>query len=372
MSDVVSAWEPGSLFVLSRFVWTRLTEQMEGGAIAGISSFHASSPHLGKYYDKASGNGDLIMKIKHWLTFVTMLLFCGLFSEAQTRFSLLFNEGFGSARIGDVNTTLVSTNAAYDVLRKNVPGAVAGEYLPMPTRFRDWQAELIWNVWRGLRIGIAVSGPLHFSGTSVLTHTWFGYQSGFPQTMNNTLASDIHVSAPIRLNLGYTIPIMSRVNLVVQGGIGYYRAQIDRTWSFVFRNPDESSDIGEHYLNVTGKQIGYHGGIALEYAFAKSVSLILAGDWRLAKIESFEGSELHHIDIFDGYGVLQESSDLTSNGFLYHLIGDADYIWDVRHEKLILSSSFPDYGYDNPFGQRKAFLDLGGFTFRIGVKIGLF
>ncbi len=312
------------------------------------------------------------MKFRFGLAFLSVLLFCGSFSAAQTRFSLLFNEGFGSARIGDVNTTLVSTNAAYDVLRKNVPGAVAGEYLPLPTQFRDWQAELRWNVWRGLSIGVAVSGPLHFSGISVLTHTWFGYQSGFPQTMNNTLASDIQVSAPIRLNLGYTIPIMSRVNLVVQGGIGYYRARIERTWSFVFRNPDESSDIGEHYLNVTGKQIGYHGGIALEYAFAKSVSLILAGDWRLAKIESFEGSELHHIDIFDGYGVLQESSDLTSNGFLYHLIGDAYYIWGVRHEKLILSSSFPDYGVDNPFGQRKAFLDLGGFTFRIGVKISLF
>jgi hypothetical protein len=315
---------------------------------------------------------ELLMRFRLGLIFALALLLCGSLSSAQTRFSFLFNEGFGSVKIGDINTTLVSTNAAYDGLRNSVPGAVAGDYLPLPTRFRDWQAELKWNAWRGLSIGIAVSGPLHFSGISVLTHTWFGYQSGFPQTMNNALASDIDVSAPIRLNLGYTIAIMSRINVTAQGGIGYYRGRIERTWSFVFRNPDESSDIGEHYLNTTGKQIGYHGGIALEYILHKRVSLIFAGDWRVAKIASFEGSEVHHIDIFDGYGVLQATQDLTSDGFLYHLIGDAAYIWDVRHEKLILSSSFPAYGVDNPFGQRKAFLDLGGFTFRIGLKIGLF
>jgi hypothetical protein len=124
---------------------------------------------------------------------------------------------------------------------------------------------------------------------------------------------------------------------------------------------------------ATGKQIGYHGGIALEYILHKRVSLIFAGDWRVAKIESFEGSELHHIDIFDGYGILQATQDLTSAGFLYHLIGDAAYTWDVRHEKIVLSSFPPPfYGIENPFGERKAFLDLSGFTFRIGVKIGLF
>lgn len=315
---------------------------------------------------------ELLMRFRLGLIFVLALLLCGSLSSAQIRFSLLFNEGFGSIKMGDINTTLVSLNSAYDGLRNTEPGAVAGEYLPLPTRFKDWQVELRWNVWKGLSIGIAVSGPLHFSGISVLTHTMFGYQSGFPQTMNNTLASDIHVSAPITLNLDYTIPIMSRINVMAHGGIGYYRARIERTWSFVFRNPDESSDIGEHYLNATGKQIGYHGGIALEYILHKRVSLIFAGDWRVAKIESFEGSELHHLDTFDGHGILQDTLDLTSDGFLYHLIGDAPYISDVRHEKLILSRSFPDFGVDNPFGQRKAFLDLGGFTFRIGVKIGLF
>ncbi len=312
------------------------------------------------------------MRFRYGLIFVLALLFCGSLSFAQTRFSLLFNEGFGSVKVGDINTTLVSLNSAYDGLRNTEPGAVAGEYLPLPTRFRDWQAELRWNVWRGLSIGIAVSGPAHFSGISVLTHTMFGYQSGLPQTMNNTLASDIHVSAPIRFNLSYAVPIISRINLIANGGIGYYKARIEQTLSYVFQLPSDHSFIGEHYTDVTGKQIGYHGGIALEYILNKRVSLIIAGDWRVAKIKSFEGSQLHHIDIFDGNGILQETQDLTLDGFLYHLVGDADYIWDVRHEKIVLSSFPPEYGYDSPFGVRKAFLDLGGFTFRIGVKIGLF
>ena len=190
--------------------------------------------------------------------------------------------------------------------------------------------------------------------------------------MNNTMAPDVHMSAPVSLNLCYTMPIITRINVTASGGIGYYRARIEQTWSYVFQMPDDSSFIGEQNMNVAGRQIGGHGGIALEYMLGEGVSLILAGDWRLAKIKSFEGSALHHIDVFDGYGILQESSDLAGDGFLYHLIGDAYYIEGVRHEKLILSSSFPDFGVDNPSDQRKAFLDLSGFTFRIGVKISLF
>jgi hypothetical protein len=270
-----------------------------------------------------------------------------------------------------VNTTLVSTNAAYDVLRKNVPGAVAGEYLPLPTQFRDWQAELRWNASRRLSIGIAVSAPLHFSNFSALTHTWFGYQSGLPQTMNNTVAPDIHVSAPVSLRLCYTVPIITKINLVANGGIGYYRAQIEQTWSRVDRNPDESTFVGQQYFNVKGKHIGYEGGIALEYVFNKRISLMMGGDWRFAKIGSFEGSWQSHLDTYDGYGSLTDTLNVTEEGFLYHYIGDSFYV-DARHEKLVLSSFFPEYGIDLPSDQRKAFLDLSGFTFRIGVKISLF
>lgn len=313
------------------------------------------------------------MRFRLGLIFVLALLLCGSLSSAQTRFSLLFNEGFGSVKIGDINTTLVSTNAAYDGLRNTEPGAVAGEYLPVPTRFKDWQVELRWNVRKGLSIGIAISGPLRFAHMSNLTHTIFGYQAGLPQTMNNTLASDINVSAPLRLNLCYAVPIISKVNLTVHGGIGYYSARIEETWSYVFRMPDNSSLIGKTFTNVSGKQMGCHGGIALEYILNKRVSLVMAGDWRLAKIESFEGSYLSHGDTFDGNGVITDTLDAYMEGDFIHYIGDADYIWNVRHEKIkIFSGEPPYYGVDSPSSGRKAFLDLSGFTFRIGLKIGLF
>ena len=311
------------------------------------------------------------MKLRNCLVFISVLLFCCSFSPAQTRLSLAFGAGFGSIKVGDINTTLISTNAAYDGLRNSAPGAVAGEYLPMPTGFRDWQAELRWNAWGRFSIGIAISAPLHFSNFSALTHTWFGHQSGLPQTMNNTVAPDVHVSAPVSLNFCYTVPIITRINLIARGGMGYYRARIEQTWSRVDRNPDESTFVGQQYFSVKGKHIGYEGGIALEYVFNKRISLMMAGVWRFAKIGSFEGSWQSHLDSFDGYGSLTDTQNVTEEGFLYHYIGDSFYV-DARHEKLILSSFFPEYGIDMPFGQRKAFLDLGGFTLRIGVKIGLF
>lgn len=313
------------------------------------------------------------MRFRYGLIFLLALLFHGSLFPAQTRFSLVFNEGFGSMKIGDINTTLVSLNSAYDGLRHTEPGAVAGEYLPLPTRFKDWQVELRWNVWKGLSIGIAISGPMRFAHMSALTHTIFGWQAGLPQTMNNTLAYDINVSAPIWLNLFYAVPIISRVNFTAYGGVGDYSARIEETWSYVFRLPDNTSQIGNTYTAGSGKQMGCHGGIAFEYILNKRVSLVMAGAWRLAKIESFEGSYLSHGTSFDGNGVIIDTLDASMEGILIHYTGDADYIWGVRHEKIkIFAGEPPYYGADSPSDGRKALLDLSGFTLRIGLKIGLF
>lgn len=315
-----------------------------------------------------------MMKFSNWLVFVSLLLLCGSFSAAQTRFSLVFNEGFGSIKVGDINTTLVSLNSIYDVLRNAEPETVVGEYLPLPTRYRDWQTEIRWKFWRRLSLGISVSGPSHFSQKSALTDTFFNIgNSGSQQTMNTVLTSDIHVSPPIGFNLCYSLPTISRINLIVTGGISYHRARFEQTRSWVFHTPSDTSIIGREDIDVSGHGIGGHGGIALEYIFNRRISLIAAGDLRLAKIRTFDGHESIHQDVFDGYGGILTlyHIDVAWEGILYHYIGDSDYI-NARNEKITVSSSPPEVGIDNPFGVRKAFLDLGGFTFRIGVKIGLF
>ena len=117
------------------------------------------------------------MKSRYWLAFLSVLLFCGSFSVAQTRFSLVFNEGFGSIKVGYLNTALVLLNSIYDGLRDAEPGTVVGDYLPLPIRYKDWQAEIRWNFVQRHSLGIFVYGPSHFFQRNVLTDTFLVFSN---------------------------------------------------------------------------------------------------------------------------------------------------------------------------------------------------
>lgn len=107
---------------------------------------------------------------------LTLVAICAFsFAEAHSgdrRFSLVIKEGFGSIKIGDVNSTRSSTSSSFDVIREEYPGNLVGEYLPLPNNFRDWEGELRWRAWRGLSVGLSVSGPMHFSQTDPLTYSF--------------------------------------------------------------------------------------------------------------------------------------------------------------------------------------------------------
>jgi len=291
--------------------------------------------------------------------------------SGQRSFSLVVREGFGSIKVGDLNTTLSSINSAYDSVREAYPKRCVGEILPLPNGFKDWEAELQWKAWKGLSVGIAVSGPTRYYQKSFLTYSII--EEGTTQTENDTWESEIHVSAPVKFNLYYSLPVISKVNLIINGGIGYYKARIEQTWQWQFRLPADTSSLGHTYFDVTGQRIGYHCGLALEYKFNERISMTVESQWRFAKIKSFKGSALTTDEQFDEYGNLLGSDSITEDGFLYHYIGDDLRINYSRHEKIILTSLVPPWlGADSPSDIRKAFLDLSGFTFRIGLKIGLF
>jgi len=287
------------------------------------------------------------------------------------RFSLVAREGFGSIKVGDINTTLASINSAYDSVRAEHPERAVGEILPVPNGYRDWEAELQWRGWKNLSVGIAVSGPTRYFQNSFLTYTII--ESGATQTENDTWTPEIHVPAPAKLNLHYSIPVISNVNLIVSGGIGYYHARIEQTVQWQFRFETEASALGRYIFNVTGRQVGYHCGLGLGYNLNERFSMIIEGQWRFAKIRYFKGNCFLQFAQYDAFGNLISVASESLEGILYHYIGDDLRIPYERHEKIILENiPAPWYGIDLPSDIRRAFLDLGGFTFRIGLKIGLF
>ena len=291
-------------------------------------------------------------------------------SPAKHTFSLVIREGFGSIPIGDLNTTLESINAAYDIVRNYYPERCVGEILPLPTSYKDWEVELQWAAWWGFSLGLAVSGPTHYSGKSFLTYTIVEYAG--TQTENDTYESEVQVSAPVMLNLRRSFSIFQNVGLVISGGIGFYRARMNLTQIMHLRYPLDDISLTSFYTDVTGREIGYHCGLALEYKLNKKFSLLAESRWKFAKITTLSGNSCITHQAFDADGNLAFSDIITKEGILYHLIGTS-LVLGVRHEKLVLEDLIPPWdGVDDPFDIRRAFLDLGGFVFKIGLRIRLF
>lgn len=290
-------------------------------------------------------------------------------SSAVYSFSLSIKEGFGSVAIGDMNTTLKSINSIYDAVKKNYPGRCTGEIVEIPNNYIDWEVELQWFIQSGFSIGIAVSGPTRFQSRSFLTYTIVDYAG--TQTENNTYISKIRVSAPIKLNVYRKFTIFPKVNLSINGGLGYYRARLTQSFILEVRSPLDDRNIRIYDFDVSGRKIGFHCGAGLEWGINNRLYLLAGGQWNFSKITKFSGTDSVTQQSFDAQGQLIDSWSMIGEGILYHYIGEDEYL-GKRREKLVVCNFFPEIGYDFPSDVRKAFLSLRGFTFRIGIRIGLF
>lgn len=289
----------------------------------------------------------------------------------QLPFSLVLHERFGSIAVGDLNTTLTSYNSGYDHLRsQGAPWAVVGEIQAIPSKFTDWEAELQWRFWWGFSIGIAVSAPTHYSGSSFLTFSIMN--NALNQTINNTYTSNIKVSPPWMLTLYKSVDLIRNVSVSIDGGIGLYRAQMTQTYLYQARYPMEDASLGTFYFDVQGRKLGYHLGIALEYRFNKRFSMSMEGQWRFAEITTLSGIATLEAQEFDADGNLLQVISHSRTGILYHFIGQ-DFHNGEWVEKLLVTDLVPPFGgADMPYDIRQAFLDLGCFTLKVGLRIGLF
>lgn len=323
--------------------------------------------------------GDIGMK--DWrvcfFTYILILLLCWPLAGAnentlrQHSFSLVIREGFGSIAVGDMNTTLKSFNSMFDVMRNLHPERCVGEITEIPNNYVDWEVELQWNIASGFIIGVAVSGPTPYHDRSFLTYTIVDLYYVLTQTDNFTFDSDIKVSIPIKLNVYRSFAISPKVSFFINGGLGYYQARLAQSYIIQIRTPDDANLIRIENFNVSGKRMGPHCGAELEYKFNNRFSMLVEGQFNLSRIKHFSGTSFITNQTFDEKGNLVGSISVSDKGILYHYIGE-DWDVGVPREKFIVSPSPPEIGYDFPRDVREAFLDLRGFTIRIGLKIRLF
>lgn len=289
---------------------------------------------------------------------------------AKRAFSLVVREGFGSIRVGDLNTTLRSINDSFDFARDISPQRCVGEIQAIPVMFTDWEIELQWAITWGFSLGISVSAPARFYGKSSLTYTIIDY-AGL-QTENFTYESEVRMSAPLMVSLYRTFSILPKTKVFLMGGIGFYRAQLTQMQQWNFRLPTDATDLTSFYFDVSGRRTGFHGGLAFEYEFNDRFSILAEGLWRSARIEHLTGSRSTQAQAWDSLGNLLFVAGDSEEGPLYHYLGE-DLLTGQLHEWLLVNDFPPPwYGPDFPRDIREAFLDLSGFTFKIGLRIKLF
>jgi hypothetical protein len=277
-------------------------------------------------------------------------------------FSLVIREGFGSLTVGDLNTTLSSCNTyRYWWLRESDPKWIAGELVEVPDRFKDWEAEFQWAAWKGLSVGFAISGPIRLHDKGSVSYV-------YGEAETNSVESEIRVAVPVKFNLFYSLPIFSKLNLVVNGGIGLYHARMTQIYEYLYFDNPATETTGSYQFDVSGNKTGYHCGFALEYRLNNRVSMMAESQWRFAKIKSLKGSSDLTLESYESNQLISSESD-SQDGYLYHYIVTDAY--GFYHEELGVYAD-PSTIEDEVSDLRKAFLDLSGFTFKIGLRIRLF
>ena len=193
----------------------------------------------------------------------------------------------------------------------------------------------------------------------------FPFQALFEAKQNYFIKSKVK-TIPLKLGIYYTLALSSRINLILNSGLGYYfsKASLYKChWSsnyggyFVIHTKEENYDVSSNGL-------GFHGGIGFEYDIANNLALVLEFQGRYARIKNLKGNRFYSLTFGVNPGVEEE-------GILY--IGERDLTVEGYGENcpdLIISQSKPSG--DEFRGVREAALDFSGFSLRAGIRIKLF
>ena len=162
-------------------------------------------------------------------------------------------------------------------------------------------------------------------------------------SVGKTFSVEVKVSAiPVRLGAYYSLPISSKAQFFLNGGVGYYFAKWSEDWPELSLSKE---------ANASG--IGFYGGLGFEFNLASNIAFVIEAKGRYAKIGGFEGTSK---DTFFQY---------TKEGKLYYFEW---FPWTYKWYPMI------DISKEEPSGDRirnirEAKVDFSGFTLRAGIKI---
>jgi hypothetical protein len=283
------------------------------------------------------------------------------------RFNIKMTSGLSYLTIGDINTFLQSANEVHTDVAQYYNGSKKGELKEI--RFgSDSEIVLTFDITPRFRIGLG-TGYIYgkresSSGYEILAEI-------MPPDLYNvdvTFSPKISISAiPIKFGANYIFPLGSNKRLFINGGIDYYFAKTKFYWKqkeIWTRTRDGFKLLdGREWAewDLSSKAVGFHGGIGLEYDFAKNFAVVIEAQARYARLNKLKGDE-----IYVGYQYSQQNY----YGYVYYF--ERGSTMGKYYPGLGFFKEKPNYPYPDYRNIRDALLDLSGYYLRIGIKMRLF
>ncbi|NIO48362.1 MAG: hypothetical protein GTN73_02825 [Candidatus Aminicenantes bacterium] len=289
------------------------------------------------------------------LLFISLVLFTRIASPKgigsfEPKFSIDVKWGPRYISIGDINKNL----EAFDSYLSEMTSYEGDKMKRLNNYKKTVEGELRLDASSKFAIGVGIEK------ISEKNESRFEFTDPFPihdMDLFHTISTESEVSA-VNLKLGtyYTIPLVRRINLILNGGVDYYisKASLYKYHEFqpeFFIWPFEPE---EWEYDINARRFGFHGGIGFEYRILGDLSVVLEFQGRYARMENLKGTKI----------ITDEGKE---EGILY--IGEKKW-FDEYWPDLIISPSRPSG--DEFRNVREAVLDFSGYSFRLGIKLNFF
>lgn len=289
--------------------------------------------------------------------------------EHFPRFSFRLAGEAGILAMGDINRALrlFNHNESLEYVRKNNPSSaqVQGKIAPLNSLFLNWEPELRIDIGPRIGIGIAASGAIHRQNESSLAFIIFP-GDGTTWPYHYYIRPEINAKVPLTVTFYYYWLRHSRLSLYAGGGIGLYQGNMSEEFNYEETN-GYSGDVDwtkNNWKTQSKSSLGGHIGLGTELHLSRNLALVGEIRLRYVRINNFWATNRYETGF---------PSSEVSTGYLWYLtrdelsiggrIGDL-MVSEVNPAELASVYFFADV--------RKATLDLGALSLKIGFRLKLF
>jgi hypothetical protein len=282
-----------------------------------------------------------LMIINLLLLFASFLLSAEDYDGRKSA-SLIIKGGWGHATIGDINA-YYKTVCASELY--NIPENEGNKIPKLSSGFANFEIEGQLRLNKHFSLGLSVGYPIIKSDQEV----WYYNFANTVQPVE--MRAEVVVHTTVKLNLYYCLPLSSQARFLIGGGGGFYPTKMTYSPGITTAGIAEVTSHFPFGLQAAGQ---------FSIDLSPKISLIVEGEYRLAKLSNFKG-ELNAIPLYPQNGILWY--------YKVRYLG-SDVWWD----EMSVGESAPE---EDPFGQRfykdqrKACYDLSGFSIRIGFSFRL-